>query len=151
MEYQTAKDVWNDQQLTGRQKCRVIWERFLNQEEQATRCPECLKRKLEECECLWPYPSKVGAYSRAQRDADLEGIENLSAFYSRLYEKHMIDGMRLLSLEKKLARMRQKCAARLFSVAKMAGDRGAGTYHDHVVSQEERMDRHNQVNEERKL
>lgn len=138
--YQSAKDVWADDRLSELNKHRLIWDLFLSKEEQSRICRECLKHS-DSCLCSYPWPSRVGAYSRATFDHDMRMIDWFSATVSHARKAGKIDGMQVVKLNEIIAQLRRKCSNRLFTSRLMATDRRAPTYKEAVDTQQARMDR----------
>jgi len=100
---------------------------------QGNTCPKCadaikhgrkrIYTTIGSCECTFPVPRMepgIG-YSRAQRDADLEYLEQLEQLEcSAALANGLIGGWECQRREKRFARMRQKCMGLLLAIASEA-------------------------------
>lgn len=101
----------------------------------------CLACREEKCRCYMPFPTKqfydatyvdketgvVGrwmdfGYSRKWMESDLDGIEKLSAFYSKQLGRKVITGWEMLAVDVWLEKMRKKCRGKLFFAWKAIQD-----------------------------
>ena len=101
-------------------------------------CPKCQtaiaagKKRvyvtIGSCECEFPVPRMVPGegYSRLQRDADLDYLEQYEQLTcSVALANGLITGWQCQAQERRIARMREKCNGLLLAIASRAGDKRA--------------------------